>query len=221
VGQFFAVHATIRPYGSVGRPNRGCAVSDRIVDCAIAVIASDGLDALSFRRVATAAGVAIGTVQHHHPTRAELVLGALQRTAERQLIRAMATPRRSTQLATLTTRLATLLPHDEASREEAIVWVALAAAAARDPLVGPLQRRIVADTISGITALLDRAVDSGELPTSTDTGDLAQRIDAVVDGYLLHTAARGTTIDRRTTTQFTSTLEALYTHRPGSDQNVE
>jgi AcrR family transcriptional regulator len=196
-------------------------VSERVVDGAIAVIARDGLDALSIRRVASQAGVAIGTVQHHYPTKAELVLAALQRTADRQRARAMLTPRSSTVLGTLANRLASLLPHDDASREEAIVWVALAAAAARDPLVGPHQRRIVTDSISGIAALLARATDADELPSSTDTTDLAERIDAVVDGYLLHTAASGTTVSRRVESQFHATLGALFAHEPRDHSTAE
>lgn len=196
-------------------------MSERVVDSAIAVIARDGLDALSIRRVASEAGVAIGTVQHHYPTRAELVLAALQRTADRQRARAMATPRSSTLLGTLADRLASLLPHDDASRDEAIVWVALAAAAARDSLVGPHQRRIVTESIAGITALLDRAVADDELPGNTDTTDLAERIDAIVDGYLLHTAASGTTISRRVEAQFHATLAALFAHEPESGQTPE
>ena len=196
------------------RSNCMVVVSERIVDSAIAVIARDGLDALSIRRVAAEAGVAIGTVQHHYPTRAELVLAALQRTADRQEVRAMATPPAPTILGTLTARLGSLLPHDDASREEAIVWVALAAAAARDPLVGPHQRRIVAQTITGIAALVNRAVRAGELPASTDTTAFAERIDAVVDGYLLHTAASGNLITQRTEQQFRATLAALFAHDP-------
>ena len=196
-------------------------MSERVVDSAIAVIARDGLDALSIRRVASEAGVAIGTVQHHFPTRAELVLAALQRTADRQRARAMATPRSSTLLGTLAVRLASLLPHDDASREEAIVWVALAAAAARDTLVGPHQRRIVADSIAAITALFDRAVDADELPRDTDTTDLAERSDAVVDGYLLHAAASGTTISPRTEAQFHATLAALFAYEPRSHVTAE
>jgi len=190
-------------------------MSDRIVDGAITVIARDGLDALSIRRVAAEAGVAIGTVQYHYPTRAELVLAGLQRTAHRQQVRAMATPREPAILATLVTRLAWLLPHDDASREEAIVWVALAAAAARDPLVGPHQRRLVEQTISAIQALLDRAIQSGELPDNTDTTDLAERIHVVVEGYLLHTAASAGVTSRRTERQFRATLTALFAQNWG------
>lgn len=191
-------------------------MSERVVDSAIAVIARDGLDALSIRRVASQAGVAIGTVQHHYPTRAELVLAALQRTADRQQARAMGTRRSSTLLGTLVSRLTSLLPHDDASREEAIVWIALAAAAARDDLVGPQQRRIVADSVAAIAALLDRATDADELPNATDTADLAERVHAVVDGYLLHTAASGATISRRVEAQFHSTLTALFSDETGN-----
>jgi AcrR family transcriptional regulator len=189
-------------------------MSDLIVDSAITVIARDGLDALSIRRVATEADVAIGTVQYHHRTRAELVLAVLQRTADRQRARSMAAPRGPTAIVTLVARLARLLPHEDASRVEAIVWVALAAAAARDPLVGPHQRRIVAQTIAGMEALLDRAVRSGELPDSADTTDLAERIHAVVDGYLLHSAASGNVTSRRVEQQFRATLAALLAQDP-------
>jgi AcrR family transcriptional regulator len=189
-------------------------MKERVADSAIAVTARDGLDALSIRRVASEAGVAIGTVQHHYPTRAELVLAMLQRTADRQRTRAMATPRSSTLLGTLTGRLAALLPHDDAGREEAIVWVALAAAAARDALVGPHQRRIVTTSIAGIVAMLDLAVDAHELAHDADTTDLAERIVAVVDGHLLHAAASGTTISRRTEAQFHATLTAMFAYDP-------
>jgi AcrR family transcriptional regulator len=187
-------------------------MSERIVDGAITVIARDGLDALSIRRVAAEAGVAIGTVQYHHPSRAELVLAALQRTAQRQQVRALAAPRELTIIATLVTRLALLLPHDEPSREEAIVWVALAAAAARDPLIGPHQRRLVKQTVSAIEGLLDRAIQSGELTDDIDTSDLADRVHVVVEGYLLHTAASGGLTSRRVEQQFRATLTALFDH---------
>ena len=183
--------------------------TDRIADCAITVIARDGLDALSVRRVAAEAGVAIGTVQHHYPTRGELVLAALQRTAHRQQVRAMAARRGPTIVASLITRLSLLLPHDEPSREEAITWVALAAAAARDPLVGPHQRQVVKATIKAVETLLERAVERGELPAGTDTTDLAERIHAIVDGYLLHIAASGRLATRRTKQQFRTSLAVV------------
>lgn len=192
-------------------------MSDRVVDAAITVIARDGLDALSIRRVAAEAGVAIGTVQYHHPTRAELVLAALQRTADRQGARALAAPRGPTIISTLIDRLMLLLPHDGPSREEAIVWVALAAAAARDPLVGPHQRQLVEQTVDGIRSLLERAVEVGELPDESDTCDLAERMHVVVEGYLLDTAAGGGMTTRRAELQFRETLTGLLARRPAAE----
>lgn len=124
----------------------------------------------------------------------------------------MTAPRGRAILDTLVTRLALLLPHDDPSREEAIVWVALAAAAARDPLVGPRQRRLVNQTINAIETLLDRAIQSGELPNGTDTSDLADRIHVVVEGYLLHTAASAGLTSRRAEQQSQATLTVLFTH---------
>lgn len=185
---------------------------DRVADAAVAVIARDGLDALSIRRVAAEIGVAIGTVQHHHRTRSDLVVATLERTAQRQQARAMQVPPSSTMLGTLTERLLTLLPHDEDSRQEAIVWVALAAAAARDPAIGPVQQRIVTETIDGIAAVLANAISANELPPEVDPIGLARRLHVIVDGYLLHTTAAHLTADTTTDNQFRETLAAIAGH---------
>jgi AcrR family transcriptional regulator len=187
----------------------GSHTAERIVDSAITVIARDGLDALSIRRVATETRVAIGTVQHHYPTRAELVLAALHRTVERQRVRAMSARRASATVDTLVARLERLLPHDERSREDTIVWVALAAAAAHDPVVGPQQRAVVHESVSSIAALLDRALLRGELASNTDTKALAERLDAVVNGYLLQAAVSAGIASPHTRTQLRTTLTAL------------
>lgn len=184
-------------------------MSDRIADCAVRVIASDGLDALSFRRVAAAADVAIGTVQHHFPCRSDLVAAAFERTAARQAVRAMAARRGPTWIATLTNRLSALLPADESGLEEAVVWVALAAAAGREPVLGERRRRLVAETVLGMARLLDRSVDAGESRSGTDTAELAERVDAVLEGFLLQAAAGGSVVDRNTVERFVSVIEAI------------
>ena len=185
----------------------------RIADAAITVIARDGLDALSIRRVASEAGVAIGTVQHHYPIRTDLVVATLERTAWRQQVRAMSVPRSSTLFDTLTERLLTLLPRDEESRREAIAWVALAGAAARDPVVGPIQRRIVAHSIQGIAALLAQAIKAEELASDSDATELAHRLDVIVDGYLLHTTAQHLMADPATDCRFREALAAIASYR--------
>lgn len=121
----------------------------------------------------------------------------------------MRVPPSSTTFGTLTERLLTLLPHDDSSRQEAIVWVALAAAAARDPAIGPVQQRIVTETIDGIAAVLANAISTNELPPEVDPIDLARRLHVIVDGYLLHTTAAHLTADTKIDNQFRETLAAV------------
>lgn len=163
----------------------------RIADAAIGIVAREGLDALSIRKVADAVGVAIGSVQHHFPTRAELVLGVLNRTVERQTARVISAPVAPTILGSLTGRLGRLLPSENRSREEAIVWVAMAATAARDPLVGPRQREVVASHVRAIESTLLLAQTANEVSNDLDIREAAVMIEAIVDGFLLHEAASG------------------------------
>ena len=49
---------------------------DRIIDACLVVIARDGVDGTSMRRVATAAAVPLGSMTYHFTSRDDLVIGA-------------------------------------------------------------------------------------------------------------------------------------------------
>ncbi|CCH72630.1 hypothetical protein BN11_1830008 [Nostocoides australiense Ben110] len=51
---------------------------DQLTAALIELVAGEGMDRASVREVATAAGVAIGTVQYHFPTRRDLLTGAFE-----------------------------------------------------------------------------------------------------------------------------------------------
>jgi AcrR family transcriptional regulator len=180
-----------------------------IADAAITVIAREGLDALSIRQVASEAGVSIGAVQHHFRSRAELVLGVLNRSVERQTARVVAAPNAATIIESLSSRLARLLPKDTSSREDAIVWVAMAAAAARDSLIGPRQREVVAMSVRAIEAALRQAQDVGEISPQLDIQQTALMIEASVDGFILHAAASGRIIKQDTISRFEASVRRL------------
>lgn len=157
-----------------------------IADAAIRVAARRGLEALTVRTVAREAAVAPGTVQHHYPTRAELLNGALDRVVQRQLRRVAATGRHTSGVEALRTGLRVLLPVDEARRDEAIVWIAFTAAAAASPTLGPRHREVVALTRSRIRDVITLARDQGEVPGSVDPHVAAILIAACIDGLLVH-----------------------------------
>jgi AcrR family transcriptional regulator len=180
-----------------------------IADAAITVIAREGLDALSIRQVAAEAGVSIGAVQHHFRSRAELVLEVLNRSVERQAARVLAAPKAATIIGSLSSRLARLLPKDNSSREDAIVWVAMAAAAARDPLIGPRQREVVAMSVKAIEATLRHAQHVGEISAQLDIRQTALMIEASVDGFILHAAASGRIVKHDTISRFEASVRLL------------
>ena len=55
--------------------------SDRLLDCVLDLLVADGYEGISIRRVATVAGVSIGAVQHHFPTKDALLAAAMDRVS--------------------------------------------------------------------------------------------------------------------------------------------
>lgn len=68
--------ATVAQAGDTANPASGLRGAPRVIDAAVRVLARDGLDGLSVRRVATEAGVSIGAVQHHYATKDALLVAA-------------------------------------------------------------------------------------------------------------------------------------------------
>lgn len=148
----------------------------RIADAAIELVADHGLDRLTVRSTAHVAGVSIGAVQHHFPTRTELVVGAFERSVARQT-RRFETARGTDAIERLGHGLGRLLPHDRASREDATVWLAISSAAAHDDTLTAVHRRT--------TRALQRAI-AHALGVDEAT---ARSIEAIVDGTMLRLVA--------------------------------
>lgn len=63
-------------------PDVNSAARDRLLDAVVELMLADGFEGVSVRRVATAAGVSIGAVQHHFPTKAAMLAAAMDRVSE-------------------------------------------------------------------------------------------------------------------------------------------
>lgn len=161
------------------------APADRVADAAIAVIAGEGLDALSVRATARAASLSGGAVQHHFPTKIDLTLAAFERVLERQRRRVADVAREPSPFDTLVAQLDALLPVDAAGREEAVVWLAMSAAVPGNAAIARRHAAAVAATRAWIAHAVRRGQDAGELDVSLDPGELAPLIEAALDGLLL------------------------------------
>ncbi len=161
--------------------------SDRLADAAITVVARDGLDSLSVRAVARQATLTGGTVQHHFPTKAELVAGVLDRTLRRQAIRVIAASAAAGDdaIERMIAGLCALVPEDESGREEAIAWVALSAAVPGSQFVADRHRRAVSSMHHWLTTSIADAQRSGAVDEQLDPARVALELEAALDGVLL------------------------------------
>lgn len=115
--------------------------SDRLLDAVVGLLAAGGYEGISIRRVAAAAGVSIGAVQHHFPTKDALLAAAMgrlsQRFQERLATRVPADALPATALREITHELLGAEPDQRAA---SVVWLVRAARAAVDEATAAAHR---------------------------------------------------------------------------------
>lgn len=132
------------------------AAADALTEHVIAQISESGLDGLSVRTVATRAGVSIGAVQHHFPTKAAMLRAALRTVAARAAERYRGATEIDGARERLVALLDLLLPSgidDDTAR----VWVAFSARALTDPEIGEVYRDLWSRLRSAIADLVEEA----------------------------------------------------------------
>nr|WP_246222483.1 TetR family transcriptional regulator [Phytoactinopolyspora limicola] len=169
---------------------------DRIARAAIAVIAEHGVDGLTHRKVAAAAGVPLGSTTYHFATLDDLVAAALEKAAERSVAQLRAWERSLDPAADLARELAAfvirsvrenradtmaeynlyaLALHRPHLRQAAVDWdnaLAEVLQARTDSLTG----KMVAILLCG---LLMQVVLVADVP---DEKEIARLIDRALDG---------------------------------------
>ncbi|WP_181136556.1 TetR/AcrR family transcriptional regulator, partial [Rathayibacter sp. AY1G9] len=114
-------------------PDRRESRSD-ILSAVVAVLSTRGAEHLSIRTVAAEAGVSVGAVQHHFPTKQALLAGAMarveERFRERMRSRLEAEPSAEVRLRIFCDEIACVADEDV---PDAIVWTAFASRAGTDP----------------------------------------------------------------------------------------
>jgi AcrR family transcriptional regulator len=160
-----------------------------IADALMRVAAEQGLEAVSLRHVATAAGVSAGMVQHYFSTKDEMMAFAIDVVRERgqaRVAEAMAAlgadPSPRSQLRTM---LAALLPLDEPAGNDGRVALAFLAYTAVRPEAGAGLRADTAELIRFIAGLL---------PTPDE--DAATGLLTLTEGVALYLLAGNLTKDR-------------------------
>jgi AcrR family transcriptional regulator len=155
-----------------------------VTEAVLGIVAARGLDQVSVREVATAAGVSIGTVQHYYPTKQQMLAAAYTETVRRIRARLEALPLGADGRRNMTLVLRELLPLDEQRRTETRVYVAFAAAAATAPSLAEIQQSVLTELHTALTDAF--AAAWGNTATRTRCRLAAHAAIALADGLALH-----------------------------------
>lgn len=174
----------------------------RVVEALWRTIARAGVAGISVRTVAAEAGVTGGTVQHHFPTRGEMIRFAMELIVEQVEERLVSMPRTGPVAQWTREILLELLPLGAARRQEFNIWLAFTVHAATDPDLTELKRQTSARLLQ-LYRNIARARWGGTFPTTQSTPggpvahaavDLEQEatlLQAIIDGLSLHLAEMG------------------------------
>ena len=155
---------------------------DEVLAATCELIARDGLDSATMRRIADEAGCTTGRITHYFAGKREILIAALRQVhlaAAARMSRALAG---ATGLRALEAVLHEALPLDEARRREWRVWLAFWGRAPGDALLVAEQRRRYAEWSALVTTLLRAATRSGELRPGPAVAVRVDGILALIDG---------------------------------------
>lgn len=148
------------------------------------VIYTRGIDAVTFRAVADAAGISIGRVQHYFPSREALVLeGCRQLVAGAEIDDEVEAVDEAGDVAgtdpvdALRTFVRAFIPAGEAMRVAASVWFTYVAKAVGDPLIAEIvvdnDRRTAEAATRRVARVLARGSRSGQVALGAESAESA------------------------------------------------
>lgn len=142
----------------------------------VEIVAASGIGGLSVRAVAARSGVAIGTVQHHFPSRSAMISAAMSVVEETAgALEADLPEAPADRLESLVSLLVPGSPESTATR----VWLAFAAQAAVDADVAAQYRQVWGRVHRGLAELFAQARPERSWATAEDC---ASEILALADG---------------------------------------
>ncbi|WP_210414572.1 TetR/AcrR family transcriptional regulator [Microlunatus elymi] len=156
-----------------------------VLDAVIRIIAERGLDGVSIREVAGAAGVSIGTVQYYGRSKDDLLVAAFEDVVETIGTRWSAEAAKGKVAVALRDAIMANLPLDEERAREGRVYIAFLARAAVDPRLAAVQQRFLAAQRTACAQGFRIAVDRGQAQPGLDPVRAAATTVALVDGLLV------------------------------------
>lgn len=157
------------------------------------VIARDGVEGASVRRVAEEAGLSPGSLRHFFTTHAQLMHFAMGLVGQRLEERLVSTRARAdlTAIERVTEMIAQMLPLDPDRRVECRVWLGFVARSLVDPDLLAVQQVLDRRLSAAFELMVSDLVEAEGLGPGRDQQREAERLYALVDGLIVHGLVRG------------------------------
>ncbi len=166
----------------MGDVSTGRGTESAITEAILAIVADRGLDRATVREVAAVAGVAIGTVQHHFPTKDAMLVGAFTEVVARVGARLRALESSNDVRRDLWAVLEQILPVDRERTQEARVQLAFATRAMHEPTLAAIQTGVLTELHDAMSTTLSVV---GTMPPER-ARLAAHGLIALADGLALH-----------------------------------
>lgn len=153
-----------------------------LADAALAIIAADGLSALSFRAVAAEAGCSVGSVQKAFPSKELMLAATFSRLRDGAVPLPPGEPGRPTLRGWLVDLLIRILPLDDDRRAAQRQGDAFAQHALTDPTVASAIAASDAQVRTLLASLIGRARAEGEISPELDPEIVAWAVIALAQG---------------------------------------
>lgn len=162
---------------------------DEICRAVWAVIARDGIEAVTLRAVARTAGVSVGRIQHYYPSREEMLRDSCRRILD--LAATVADDTRGTVAARLSRCLHAQIPTTPQFATGVTVWLSFVTQGASAPGIAELVRH---GHEAGVAAIADLLRDLG----SPHPEQTALHLQALTEGLALRVTAGSLSPDAAT-----------------------
>lgn len=159
-----------------------------ILNAVSAIVARDGFEGATIRRVAAEAGCSAGAVQKRFASRSHLLRAAFEQIVFTALLRIEAEGDGfidQTLLARQTAAARQTLPLDVVRRSEALVWTSYLLRAATDDAFSDLPRQHDRAVHDALTDEISAAREGGMLHPDASPGPLADAVLALIDGIAI------------------------------------
>jgi AcrR family transcriptional regulator len=154
----------------------------KVIDAASEILVRSGLEAVTVRDVARAAGYSTSIVSHYFSSKRELLYLTFAANIERADAAGDAALEAGGDLKTY---LSAVMPLDEPRYNGWRIWMAYIALVVAEPEIAKLQHDSANYQIARITGILDDLAQRGDIVRGLDHGVVARRLLAMVMGLAL------------------------------------